>query len=186
MIGIRTNIKQVAGNILAKLNSLKDSDKLLRTIATDLQGEVHKRVHTDGIASNGAPIGTYSEAYMKVRTGNYSNSSKASKGKNKGALKDSGLFTRGAKKGEARPRYNRTADTKVIISLTRQMENDFSVIATEKGQGLGYKNIENARKVGYVEETYKKKIFRLTSAEKEQTKKLAVSFVQKIINGKVG
>lgn len=183
MISIRTNIGQITAKIISRLNSIKDSDQLLRTVANDMVGEVHTRVHTQGLATDERPIGTYSDEYMKVRTGNFGNSSKFSKGKKKGAVKDSGLFTRGEKKGQARPQYNRTSDRKVVISLTRQMENDFSVIATDKGYGLGYKNIENAKKVGYVETTYNKKIFGLTSSEKEKVKSIAREFVKQRISG---
>lgn len=34
--------------------------------------------------------------------------------------------------------FNRTDDTKIIFSLTRKMENEFVVIPTEKGYGLGW------------------------------------------------
>lgn len=183
MITVRTNIGQITSRIISRLNSLKDSDQLLRTVANDMLGEVHSRIHTQGLATDERPIGEYSEAYMKVRTGNFGNSARVSRGKNKGAVKDAGLFTRGDKKGQSRPKYNRTADTKVVISLTRQMENDFSVIATEKGYGLGYKNIENAKKVGYVETTYNRKIFGLTASEKEKVKKVAREFVKQKLSG---
>lgn len=47
--------------------------------------------------------------------------------------------------------YNRTCDTKMIFSLTRQMENDFfltesDLIKTSTGYGLGFKNLFNAEK----------------------------------------
>lgn len=49
-------------------------------------------------------------------------------------------------------RFNRTADSKIILSLTRQEESDFSLIATDPiktqtGYGLGFKNnaIYNAK-----------------------------------------
>jgi hypothetical protein len=75
---------------------------------------------------------------MKIRTGNYNNSGRKAKGKDKGGLKDSGSFSRGDKKGVPRPKYNRTSDTKVVLSLTRQMENDMSVIpAGPKSYGIG-------------------------------------------------
>jgi hypothetical protein len=63
--------------------------------------------------------------------------------------------------------YNRTGDTKVIVSLTRQLENDWSVIATDKGYGIGFKNPFNLQKARWVEEGKGKEIFSLTSQEKE-------------------
>ncbi len=80
-------------------------------------------------------------------------------------------------------KYNRTGDSKVISSLTRQMENDFSVIATSNGYGLGYKNPENYAKTFFVEATYGKKIFALTSEEEQQAIKVAAATIHKILNG---
>lgn len=77
-------------------------------------------------------------------------------------------------------KYKRTADTKVIISLTRQLENDYGVIVTEGGYGVGFnsgsspvpdpvdskkKLISNYDKAGYVETHFGKKIFDMTKDE---------------------
>jgi len=40
-------------------------------------------------------------------------------------------------------KYNRTSDPTMIFSLTRQMENDFTVIAEGETVGLGFKNVYN-------------------------------------------
>ena len=48
-------------------------------------------------------------------------------------------------------KHNRSADSKVIISLTRQLENDWSVIATSKGYGIGFKNPFNYQKSIWIE-----------------------------------
>lgn len=58
--------------------------------------------------------------------------------------------------------------SKVIISLTRQLENDYAVIANSKsGYGVGFNNPLNRQKAGWVEETYGKRIFRQTKEERE-------------------
>lgn len=76
-----------------------------------------------------------------------------------------------------RERHNRTDSKEVVASLTRQMENDFSVVATAGKVGLGFKNKENFKKAGYIEEmypgTYK------TSAEEDQ---LIIETVQVFID----
>ena len=41
---------------------------------------------------------------------------------------------------ERQKKFNRTGDSKVILSATRQMENDFSVQPTDRGYGLGFNN----------------------------------------------
>lgn len=62
-------------------------------------------------------------------------------------------------------KYNRSADTKIIVSLTRQLENDWSVIATEKGYGIGFLNPFNFQKARWVEGNKNVKIFSLSTSE---------------------
>jgi hypothetical protein len=64
-------------------------------------------------------------------------------------------------------KYKRTADKKIIVSLTRQLENDWSVIATEKGYGIGFLNPLNFQKATWVEQNKGKTIFKLSEKEKE-------------------
>lgn len=119
-----------------------DKDRLLRTVAESMLGDVRYRIHTDGIASDGNAIGNYSDPYLRHRE----------------------------KKGKGN-------DSRVIISFTRQMQNDFQIIETNSGYGLGYSNAENFNKVGYVEGTYDKKIFALTVAEKLKVKEIATDYI---------
>lgn len=49
-------------------------------------------------------------------------------------------------------KHKRSGDSKVIISLTRQLENDWSVIATAKGYGIGFKNPFNLQKARWCED----------------------------------
>ena len=66
-----------------------------------------------------------------------------------------------------RPKYNRSNDPKVILSLTRQMENDFSAVAESDRYGLGFKNPLNFDKATWLEGTYKKKIYALQDKERD-------------------
>lgn len=50
-----------------------------------------------------------------------------------------------------REKMNRGSDRKIIVSLTRQLENDWSVIATPKGYGVGFNNPHNLEKLRWVE-----------------------------------
>lgn len=192
MITFSSNASEVMTSIINKIKRLGNTDQLLRNMATDLLPVVRSRIHTDGIAADGNGIGTYSPGYMVVRTGAF---------KNKGK-KDSGFFTKGkqsifdtkSKKavkvkkskdsvGSIRPNFNRTNDTKVVASLTRQMENDWSVIPTEKGYGLGFKNEENAKKMEHVEKTYDKSIAALTESERASALASAEDYKNRILNG---
>lgn len=182
MIQYTSNINIVVNGVTAKLKSLQDNpDLMLRSVALAILPEVKRRVHVEGKDSSGGQIGNYSPGYMQLRTGNYLNSGRKNKGKNKGDLKDSGVFSRGDKKGQARPKYNRTSDAKVILSLTRQMENDLSVLPSGKGYGIGYNNPENFKKSQYSEATYEKKIWSLTEGEKALAKQTAENYVKEII-----
>lgn len=64
-------------------------------------------------------------------------------------------------------KYNRSVDKKIIVSLTRQLENDWSVIATEKGYGIGFLNSFNFQKASWVEANKSKVIFKLSDKEKQ-------------------
>ena len=78
-----------------------------------------------------------------------------------------------------RPKNNRSNDPKVILSLTRQMENDFSVVSQGDRYGLGFKNPLNFDKARWAEETYKKKIYGLTEVERN----LAITAANEYVNG---
>jgi hypothetical protein len=172
MITLNTNLSEILGEGIRKLDSF-DAKRICMMQAIYVAGEWRKRIHQDGIASDGSQIGTYSPGYMKVRTGSYSNADTYKKGKRKGEQKNSGLYARGDNKGKARPKYNRTNDTKVIASLTRQMENSMAAIPTDDGAAVSYHDELSMQKSKWVEATYKKKIFALTSEEKDAVIEIA-------------
>lgn len=64
-------------------------------------------------------------------------------------------------------KYNRSADSKIIVSLTRQLENDWNVIATDDGYGIGFLNSHNFDKARWVEQNKGKKIFSLSATEQQ-------------------
>lgn len=66
-----------------------------------------------------------------------------------------------------RRKYQRSADTKIIVSLTRQLENDWNVIATDDGYGIGFLNSHNFDKARWVEANKGKKIFSLSATEQQ-------------------
>ncbi|MDR1221337.1 MAG: hypothetical protein LBL07_00455 [Tannerella sp.] len=158
-----------------------DMDALCFEIATSLNGDIRHRVHVDGLAADGSKIGTYSKGYMKVRSGNYDDAERFKRdskktGKKAGDFKDkkkkggAGVFTKGPRKGQPRPVYNRKDEKDVVLSLTRQMENDMKNtgnIPVEGGYGIGYSNEHNYNKAMWVEETYDKKIWDFTEKEKQ-------------------
>ncbi len=187
MISVSVTIPNIADKLKTFQKGGAGYDSVLRTVATSLLGEMKNRIYEQGLDSSGSPIGNYSKEYMVVRTNAFQNNL-ATQGKNKGKpkVKATGVFTKGKNKGQTRPGYNRTNDTKVVISLTRQMENDFVVIPTDNGYGLGFNNHDNFLKVGYVENTYGKKIFGATDSEKESVFTVANDEVHKVIDKTFG
>lgn len=53
-----------------------------------------------------------------------------------------------------RVKNNRGSDRRVILSLTRQMENDFTVVSQGEATGLGFNNRTNFEKATYMEARY--------------------------------
>lgn len=181
MIRIKTNIAEVAQKDFDLLKKLSDTDAMLRLSASTVLGMMKTRVHEEGLDADNKRIGTYSPAYMRVRTGIFTNSSISKKGK----LKSAGVFTKGDNKGAARPRYNRTGDTKVIASLTRQLELDEKVIVIPKGYGIGFSNSLNYNKSQWVEATYNRqgKIFAMSDNEVKAVTDISQKFVDDALLG---
>lgn len=179
-MNISSNLNIVLSQVQERILNIQSG--VLRNVAVSMHPVVRSRIHTDGIAADGSPIGTYSKGYMSVRTGVYKSNESFSKGKKKGETKPTGVFTKGKSKGAERPKYNRTADTKVILSLTGEMEKGLEVMATEKGFGLGYPVEHNLEKAKWTEETYSKKIFALTEEEKNNAVQIAQAYTTQLLN----
>ena len=80
-----------------------------------------------------------------------------------------------------RSEINRPVD-KVNLSLTGQMNSQFTIIPTESGYGLGWNNTEMYKRSQGLEEKYKIGIWELTDEEKKQAVEVANFEVNKIIN----
>jgi hypothetical protein len=132
-------MQSVIARVSSALQNI-DVDAMTKEMATTTVGMMRDRIHGKGLASDGSGIGTYSAGYMNVRMGNFRNSGRVSRGKNKGKAKNAGTHVRGASKGSQRPKYNRSASTDVILSLTREMENDFGA----------FKNSDNNWSIGFI------------------------------------
>lgn len=142
-----------------------DMDSLTREIATTLMGKMRTRIHERGEAADGSQIGTYSKGYLAVRSGSFRNASKKTIKAGKTSRKDYGTHTKGANIGNKRIKYNRGNDSKVILSLTRQMESDMAIIPVENGYGIGYNNSDNFDKAMWNNKRYGKEVFSLSQEE---------------------
>jgi hypothetical protein len=191
MIGFDSNLQSVMTRISTALQSI-DTEKMTEEMATSVAGMMRKRIHEQGKASDGSGIGTYSPGYMKVRTGSFGNSGTYKRGKNAGNPKNSGTYARGKNRGNPRPKYNRSANTDVILSLTREMENDFGAFKSDGGNwSIGF--VRNSRKDGgefkhsdiaknAEDELYKKPVYSLSKDEQATVDSILDSFVVNAFN----
>jgi hypothetical protein len=70
-----------------------------------------------------------------------------------------------------RIKFQRGPSRKVIVALTRAgLEQDWSVIATNQGYGIGFKNPYNLKKARWVEAIKNRVIFNLSVTEEEYAK----------------
>jgi hypothetical protein len=80
-----------------------------------------------------------------------------------------------------REKNNRGTSSKVIISLTRQLENGYTLKATEKGYTIGNTSPSNEEIIGYLTEKYGD-IWQLTEKERELTQIVANETALLIMN----
>jgi hypothetical protein len=184
------------GELIVQLKGLQtDPEPYMRVVVVGLVGEVRQRIHVKGQKANGDQIGEYSNSYLKLRSGNYANAEVFTRGINKGKRKNAGFYTERTirldkatgvfsgeeKVGKPRVNYNRGDDPKVILSLTRQMEQDFVAIAENDEYGLGFNNQHNFDKAMWNEERYKG-VYQLSEAEIE----FAEATITDYLNGLFG
>lgn len=67
MITVTSNISEAVAKLRGALEALKNPDPLLRTVATSMLPVVHDRIHVEGKAADGSPIGSYSNSYLRLR-----------------------------------------------------------------------------------------------------------------------
>ncbi len=82
-----------------------------------------------------------------------------------------------------RDKFKRGRSKKVILSLTRQMENDFSIISGSgaTGYALGFKNSLNFDKSQWNEDRYGD-VYKPTVKEQNQLRKVAEQFIADLLN----
>ena len=81
-----------------------------------------------------------------------------------------------------RQEAGRGQSRKIIVALTSQLEQDWAVLATNTGYGVGFNNPFNAEKLRWVEEQKSKIISNLSAEEKQYI----TERVQELVNGALG
>lgn len=82
-----------------------------------------------------------------------------------------------------REKNKRGPDKKIVVSFTRQLENDWAVIPTPNGYGIGFNNQFNKQKSEWVEQQKNKKIFKLSAQERAEAVLSIREQVKKLLNG---
>lgn len=82
----------------------------------------------------------------------------------------------------ARQKAGRGESRKIIVALTSQLEQDWAVLATDNGYGIGFNNPFNTEKARWVEENKSKIIFNLSADER----KYITERLEELVNGALG
>ncbi|MCM1403773.1 MAG: hypothetical protein NC199_08320 [Bacteroides sp.] len=90
-----------------------------------------------------------------------------------------GTYTPAYVKYTRAKKYKRGMDNKVILSLTRQMENGYELYPIQNGTAIGFTTKQDMQKAHWCEMTYQKPIFAPTIEEKELVKKIAKDYIAK-------
>lgn len=100
---------------------------------------------------------------------------KAADGGQIGVYSSSYLKLRQSKK------YHRSGDSKVIVSLTRKLVNNFGVVEAGEYYGIGVTNQADADKMDYVEQRFDKKIADLTDDESALVEDAAIHILDRYL-----
>lgn len=80
---------------------------------------------------------------------------------------------------KTRKKAGRGSDEKVILSLTRSMENSEELYPLTNGTGIGFSTAENWQKAKWCEETYGKRIFAPTVEEEQTVVAIGQDYIRK-------
>ncbi len=154
MLTISSNLKDVTSALMGRLKAVADPN-----------GEVRDKMLRT--------IALDTAAQMKVRI---HQEGKNSEGGQIGEYSNAYL--------KVREKNRRGTDKKVILSLTRQMENDFGIVSGTgaTGYALGFKNPDNADKASWAEERYGD-VYKPTEMEVAHMRVVAEQFITDVLNG---
>jgi len=149
-------------------------NNIVRIVALTQLANMKVRIHQDGKAADGSAIGNYSTKPMYVSaTSNIGNAKKfgAPVGKNglskfkSGKQKKSKYFEGGY--NQFKTTIGRNQLGTVNLSLSGQLDKEFTLIATSKGWGLGWNDEKKLKRAKHLEKKYGKAIYQPTQEELE-------------------
>lgn len=173
--GVEIDLRGLSG-LQEKINlfvSPENMDTVARIVASTMKAEIGSRIHEEGKAADGSKIGEYNATDpLYVNPKNQAGISFPTIGK---TGKDT--FKGGLKKGQKhktgyfasylafKNAIGRNKIGTVNLSLSGQMSNQFTIIATSGGYGLGWQNTEMRERATHLEAKYGKRIWGLTEDE---------------------
>ncbi len=190
MIVVKTNIDKVVSSLKADLASFykggENYNACLRAVASSTLGQMQERIHEQGKASGGEDIGQYSAKPI------YVNPKESPKkftplGKNKKAKFKSGkpkqtrYFADGYK--GFKTFIGRNILGKVNLSLSGQLNKQWTLQPTSDGWGLGWADAEKYNRAKGFEKKYHKPIYDLTKEEIENVEHSANDYIDAIFKG---
>ena len=155
MLKMVSNLKSVTSELIGRLKAISDANSPTRD-------KMLRTVALDAAANIKTRIHTDGKNSADQPLGEYTNAYMKKRQENK----------RGPSK-------------KIIFSLTRQMENDFSLVAANgaTGYGLGFKNPDNAQKAEWLQENKKfGAVYKPTQYEVEQMRLVTEQFIVDLLN----
>lgn len=150
MLRVETNMDVVVSKMVANMSTI-DIDKMTRLQASSLLAMIRKRVHVEGRASDGAPIGNYSKHY----------------------------------RDRIRPKYGRKEGSKVVLSLTRAMENGMVLTPITNGTGIAYLTKELLQRAKWQEKRVcygSRPIWSPTAEERDMVMKIGQKYIDEHFN----
>jgi hypothetical protein len=188
MITIKIELPHIEEKLKTFMKGGEGYDSVIRGVATSMKGVIQKRIHEEGKAADGGNIGQYDTThplYVNPRKSPKQFTPMGKTGKTKfenGQPHKTKYFN--SYKG-FREEIGRPTDT-VNLSLTGQMNSQFTIIPTSDGYGLGWNNTEMYKRSQGLEMKYNKVIWGLTDEEQKQAVEVANFEVGKIIDKSFG
>jgi hypothetical protein len=188
---LHTNLPAVLLRLKEKVDALQPGgllhDSIMSQAASSVLPAMSSRIHEQGLSADGDSIGQYSSKSLYVSVGEYpgiavgtpagkTGKTKFKKGKKKGQPHTSRYFEGGY--AEFKTDTGLSEGGKVNLVLTGQLRDEFGVVATANGFGLGWSDPEKADRAQALETKYGKKIWALTADEKSNV----VALAQKMMN----
>jgi hypothetical protein len=195
VITVETNIDKLISSLKGDLSSLQKGGEhyngILRQVATSTLGVMKMRIHEEGKASSGGDIGQYSTkpAYISInepvrvslRPIGKTKQSTFKTGKKAGQDHKTRYFVNGYK--EYKTAAGRNLLGKVNLSLSGQLNSQFTVIPTNEGWGLGWADKEKLERAKGFEKKYSKPIYNLSQEELENIGKSVNDYLDAIFEG---